>query len=66
MSEWRELKIMTINKNDLNELVDFLKANLFIYIEQNTEFGPVEEIKVTIELCGDVISESSCSLPSQG
>jgi len=46
-----------------DELFEFLRANLSIEINQRTEFGPIEEIAVTLYLGEKKISESSCSLP---
>ena len=47
------------------EIIEYLKNNLRIYITQNTEFGPVETINITLELDGEIINESSCDLPSK-
>ena len=47
----------------VEEVVKYLVDNLSVEIEQNTEFGPVEEITVKLLLGDNVISESSCSLP---
>lgn len=49
----------------IDEVIKYLINHLEISIEQNTEFGPVEEITVKLELGGTVISESSCTLPDQ-
>ena len=46
-----------------NEIKQYLKENLDISIEQIQEFGPVESIKVQIELEGEVICEDKCTLP---
>lgn len=47
------------------DAIKYLVDNLEINIEQVTEFGPVEQIKVTLTLDGNVISESSCDLPER-
>jgi hypothetical protein len=46
------------------DVIEYLIDNLEIRVEQNTEFGPVEEIKVKLVLGGNVISEDSCNLPT--
>jgi len=62
--------ILLINKANREEVMDtdeifkYLKDNLEIYIEQTTEFGPVECVKVTLELEGVEISSHSCALPN--
>ncbi len=49
---------------EINEKIkEYLKNNLTICISQDQEFGPVETIKVTLELEGEEISEASCNLP---
>ena len=47
------------------ELIEFLKKNLSIQVDQVTEYGPVEEIKVTLYLGDEVIDYSSCVLPEK-
>lgn len=48
---------------DKDEVIEFLKENLTISVEQVTEFGPYETISVTLKLGDLIISEASCSLP---
>ena len=52
-------------KNPLEQVIDYLKEHLEISSDQTAEFGPVEVIKVKLELGDHVISESECTLPSQ-
>jgi len=47
------------------EVIHLIKCNLFIDVQQNTEFGPVEEITVKLMFGDEVIDESSCTLPEQ-
>lgn len=47
------------------KIVDHLKHKLEISVDQVTEFGPIEQIKVTLELDGKEISYSACDLPDQ-
>lgn len=48
-----------------DEIIKYLIENLEISVEQITEFGPVEQIRVRLELGGNVICEDSCDLPDQ-
>lgn len=45
------------------KIAEYIKENLEINIEQVTEFGPTEIIRVTLEFDGSVVSESFCELP---
>lgn len=47
-----------------SEMIKFLADNLSIEIGQFEEFGPVEILSVKLELGDTVISESTCTLPS--
>lgn len=47
------------------EVIKYLIDNLEVSVEQNTEFGPVQCITVKLEIGGNVISESSCELPTK-
>ena len=47
------------------DVIKYIIDNLEVSVEQTTEFGPVECIKLKLELCGNVISESSCYLPNK-
>ena len=47
------------------ELIQFLKDNLSIEIQQTTEFGPIETIKVSLLLQDNEISSDSCDLPGE-
>lgn len=47
------------------ELIKILKNNLEICIDQETDYGPVEIIKVTLYFNEEKISSSSCDLPNQ-
>ena len=49
----------------MDEIDKYIKENLDIEIEQITDFGPIEKIKVTLLFKGDKISESECVLPKQ-
>lgn len=49
-----------------NEIIDLIKENLEINIEQVTDFGPIEKIRVKLEFDGEVISETDCELPEKG
>jgi len=48
---------------ELEDVIKYLKENLEIEVEQLTEFGPIETIKVKLVLDDKVISESNCTLP---
>ena len=50
---------------DLSEIMEYLIDNLDITIEHNQEFGPVETIRVSLELGGNEIASSSCELDIQ-
>jgi len=52
-------------KTMFEDVIKYLVDNLDIEVEQITEFGPVETIKVKLLVDGNVISESECSLPEQ-
>ena len=45
------------------EMIMFLAQNLEIEVETVTDFGPVENIIVTLKLGDGVISRDSCELP---
>ena len=45
-------------------IAKYLKENLTIEVHQNTEFGPFETLTVEIYLDNELITESTCTLPS--
>jgi hypothetical protein len=45
------------------EMIKYLVDNLEIEVDTVTEFGPVDNIVVTLKLNGHVISQDSCELP---
>ena len=45
------------------ELIEFLKEELTISIDQYVDYGPTEKIKVTLSLGYDEICVSTCILP---
>ena len=49
--------------SEFEDAVKYIIDNLEIDIDQVQEFGPEETIKVSLSLGGNVISESSCTLP---
>ena len=48
------------------EVIRYIAEHMEIEIDQSTEFGPVECIKVKLKICDHVISESSCVLQEKG
>jgi hypothetical protein len=45
------------------EMIKYLIDNLEIEVDTVTEFGPVDNIVVTLKLGDNVISQDSCELP---
>jgi len=41
------------------ELIEFLKRNLDVWVETEEHYGPEKHVVVKLELCGDTIA--SCS-----
>ena len=52
--------------SEFEYLIKYLVDNLEIDIDQVQEFGPIETIKVSLSIGGNVISEASCTLPEKG
>ena len=48
------------------KMVAYLADNLQIEVNHHTEFGPSEKVTVTLKLGENIISESSCTIPSYG
>jgi len=46
------------------EIAEYLAKHLTVQVENETEFGPVEHIKVKLILGSEVISEDYCQLPN--
>ena len=49
----------------IDEVIKYLTEHLEISVEQVTEFGPIEQIKIKLELNGITISEDTCDLPEE-
>ena len=49
---------------ELDDVIKYLKENLEISIEQETEFGPIETLTVKLHLGDTEISTSYCDLPT--
>lgn len=45
------------------EIKEYIKNHVEIVVDQVTEFGPVECIRVSLELDGEEISYATCSIP---